>query len=67
MEKGGKVIGRCSTEPYDFRESLALDGDTLLGLGLDYDNDDEDVCEDMMILWLDEIIEEFESWNIVKL
>lgn len=61
MEKGGKVIGRCSTEPYDFRESLALDGDTLLGLGLDYDNDDEDTCEDMMILWLDEIIEEFES------
>ena len=59
MEKGGKLIGRCSPEPYDFRESLAMDGDELLGLGLDYDNDDEDDCEELMVSWLDQIIKEF--------
>ena len=40
MEKGGKLIGKCSTEPYDFRESVALVDGELLGLGLDYDNED---------------------------
>ena len=59
MDKGGKLIGKCSTEPYDFRESVALDGDKLLGLGLDYDNDDEDDCEELMVSWLDQIIGEF--------
>ena len=57
IKNGGTLIGRCSKDPYDFRESLALDGDELLGLGLDYDNDDEDACEDLMIAWLDEIMD----------
>ena len=30
-----------------------------MGLGLDYDNDDEQTCEDYMIDWLEEIIDEF--------
>jgi len=58
-DNGGKVIGRCSREPYDFRESLALDNGELLGLGLDYDNEDEDFNEKLMISWLDQIMEEF--------
>ena len=58
MEKGGKLIGRCSRDDYDFRDSIALDGDELLGLGLDYDNEEEK-CEDQMIAWLKKIISEF--------
>ena len=35
-----------------------LDGDELLGLGLDYDNEEEK-CEDQMIAWLKNIMSEF--------
>ena len=59
MENGGKLIGKCSTDPYEFRESVALVDGELLGLGLDYDNDDEDDCEELMVAWLDQIISEF--------
>jgi len=58
IEKGGNLIGRCSTDDYDFRGSVALDNGQLLGLGLDYDNE-EDKCEDQMIMWLEGIIEDF--------
>ena len=58
MENGGKLIGRCSRDDYDFRDSVALDGDQLLGLGLDYDNEEEE-CEGQMIMWLEDIMEEF--------
>jgi len=57
MEKGGNLIGRCKTDDYDFRESLALENGQLLGLGLDYDNE-EDECEGQMIMWLEQIIED---------
>ncbi|MDC1050706.1 flavodoxin [Candidatus Marinimicrobia bacterium] len=59
IAKGGNLIGRCSTEAYDFRDSVALDGDKFLGLGLDYDNEDEEFCEDLMMSWLDEVMEQF--------
>tara|TARA_Y100001970_G_scaffold193652_1_gene235326 strand:- start:422 stop:937 length:516 start_codon:yes stop_codon:yes gene_type:complete len=59
MKNGGKLIGRCSRDPYQFTGSKALDGDELLGLGLDYDNDDEETCEDMMVMWIEDIIEDF--------
>ncbi|MAQ43945.1 MAG: flavodoxin [Candidatus Marinimicrobia bacterium] len=58
MKNGGKLIGRCSTDDYDFRDSVALDDDKLLGLGLDYDNE-EDECEGQMIMWLEDIMEDF--------
>ena len=58
MKNGGKLIGRCSREDYDFRDSVGLDGDQLLGLGLDYDNEEEE-CEGQMIMWLEDIMEEF--------
>ena len=35
MKNGGNLIGRCSRDPYQFTGSVALDGDELLGLGLD--------------------------------
>ncbi len=59
MKNGGKLIGRCSRDPYQFTGSVALDGDELLGLGLDYDNEDEETCEDMMVMWIEDIIEDF--------
>ena len=58
MENGGKLIGRCGTDDYDFRDSIALDNGELLGLGLDYDNE-EDECEGQMIMWLEDIMEHF--------
>ena len=58
MKNGGKLFGKCSRDDYDFRDSAALDGDQLLGLGLDYDNEEEE-CEGQMIMWLEDIMEEF--------
>ncbi len=60
MEKGGKLIGKCSRDEYEFRDSVALDGDQLLGLGLDYDTE-EDKCEGQMIMWLEDIMEDFQE------
>jgi flavodoxin I len=59
MANGGKLIGKCARDDYEFSDSVALDGDMLLGLGLDYDND-EDECEGQMIMWLEDIMEDFE-------
>ena len=58
MDKGGKLIGKCSKDEYDFRDSVALENDELLGLGLDYDSE-EDKCEDQMTAWLKNITSEF--------
>ena len=58
IKNGGRLIGRCSRDDYDFRDSVALDNGELLGLGLDYDNE-EDECEGQMIMWLEDIMEEF--------
>tara|TARA_Y100000994_G_scaffold42766_1_gene33421 strand:+ start:214 stop:732 length:519 start_codon:yes stop_codon:yes gene_type:complete len=59
-KNGGSLIGKCERDPYEFTGSRALDSDDkLMGLGLDYDNDDEETCEDMMVMWLEDIIEDF--------
>tara|TARA_Y100001970_G_C14208763_1_gene845666 strand:+ start:665 stop:1177 length:513 start_codon:yes stop_codon:yes gene_type:complete len=58
IANGGTLIGKCDKNEYDFNDSVALDGDMLLGLGLDYDNN-EDECEGQMIMWMEDIIEEF--------
>tara|TARA_B100002052_G_scaffold59915_1_gene52914 strand:- start:1703 stop:2224 length:522 start_codon:yes stop_codon:yes gene_type:complete len=62
IKNGGKLIGKCSRENYQFEGSVALDEDNkLMGLGLDYDNDDEETCEDYMVMWLEDIIDEFKD------
>jgi flavodoxin I len=58
MENGGKLIGRWPTEGYEFDNSLALDGDEFLGLGLDNDNEEE-LSEERMIIWAELIKDEF--------
>ena len=60
MKNGGTLVGRCERDDYSFTGSKALDeNDKLMGLGQDYDNDDEETCEDMMVMWLEDIIEDF--------
>ena len=59
IANGGNVIGKCSKDDYEFRESVALEGDQLLGLGLDYDIEDEK-CEDQMIMSRESIMESFQ-------
>tara|TARA_B100000945_G_scaffold319110_1_gene325557 strand:+ start:949 stop:1461 length:513 start_codon:yes stop_codon:yes gene_type:complete len=58
IENGGTLVGKCSTDDYEFNDSVALEDDMLLGLGLDYDNE-EDECEGQMIMWMEDILEEF--------
>ena len=58
MEKGGNLIGRWSTDGYEFDASEALDGDEFLGLGLDNDNQ-EDETEERMIIWAELIRDDF--------
>ena len=58
MEKGGNLIGRWSTEGYEFDGSVALDGDEFLGLGLDNDNQEEET-EERLIIWAELIRDEF--------
>jgi len=59
IDKGGKVVGKWDTDHYEFDDSAALHNGKLLGLGLDYDNDDEEDCEKLMVQWLDQILNEF--------
>ena len=59
IDKGGTLIGKCDRSEYEFDNSLALKDGMLMGLGLDYDNCDDDECELLMINWLDEIMDSF--------
>ena len=59
QENGGILIGKWPTEDYDFDNSLALDGDNFLGLGLDNDNEEE-LTEERLIIWAELIKDEFE-------
>ena len=60
-DNGGTLIGTYPTDEYEFNESLCQEDDALLGLGLDYDNEDEEFCEGQMIMWLEDIMEEFKK------
>ncbi|MED5475311.1 MAG: flavodoxin [Candidatus Neomarinimicrobiota bacterium] len=60
-DNGGTLIGTYPTDEYEFNESLCQEDDVLLGLGLDYDNEDEEFCEGQMIMWLEDIMEEFKK------
>ena len=60
IKNGGELIGKCDRDNYEFTDSVALDSDDrLMGLGLDYDNDDEDTAAEYMAVWLEDLIVEF--------
>ncbi len=59
IKNGGKLIGECERDEYEFDDSKALKDGKLMGLGLDYDNCDDDECELLMINWLDDIMDSF--------
>ena len=58
MENDGTLIGRWTTEEYDYDNSLPEDGDEFLGLGLDNDNEEE-LTEERLIIWAELIKDEF--------
>ena len=58
VENGGNLIGKWSTEGYEFDASEAIDGDEFLGLGLDNDNQ-EDESEERLIIWAELIRDDF--------
>lgn len=60
IEKGGDLVGRWPTEGYEFDNSLALDGDEFLGLGLDNDNEEE-LTEERLIIGAELIRDEFDN------
>ena len=58
MKNGGTLVGRWSTEGYEFDESIALENGEFLGLGLDYDNQDT-LSEERIKGWVNQIQAEF--------
>ena len=59
VENGGKLVGKLPTEGYEFDESEALEGDELLGLGIDNDNEEE-LTEERLVNWVELIKDKFE-------
>ena len=59
IENGGKLVGKWPTEGYEFDESEALEGDKLLGLGIDNDNEEE-LTEDRLAGWVELIKDKFQ-------
>ncbi len=50
QRRGAKVVGRWPTEGYEFRQSLAVDNGSFVGLALDEDNQSERTI-DRIELW----------------
>ncbi len=47
IEKGGKLVGKCPVEYYEFNESLAVVDNEFLGLPVDEDNDYDQTDENV--------------------
>ncbi len=57
-KNGGKLVGKCSTEDYEFSDSEAVVDDVFLGLPIDEDND-EDLTDERLTNWWNDIKEYF--------
>jgi flavodoxin I len=57
-ELGAEIVGKTSTEGYDFDASKAQEGDQFVGLALDNDNE-EDLTEDRVKNWVKQLSDEF--------
>lgn len=61
IDKGGKVVGRWSTEGYEFDESDSIDEDgKFYGLALDQENQD-DLTGERITKWVTQIKSEFSA------
>jgi flavodoxin I len=58
IETGAQLIGKWSTEGYDFTDSKAVEGNYFVGLALDEDQQDE-LSEERVSAWVKQIKEEF--------
>ena len=58
IENGGDLIGKWSTDGYEFDESIALQDGDFLGLALDYDNQSS-LSEERIKKWVNMIHLEF--------
>lgn len=56
--RGGKTIGHCSTDSYDFSESKAVKNGKFVGLAIDEDNQAE-LTEERVKAWVAQIKGEF--------
>ncbi len=58
-QRGAKLVGKCSTDEYEFSDSEAVDGDVFLGLPIDEDNEEE-LTEERLRNWWAKIKVHFE-------
>ncbi len=59
VQQGADLVGKCSTDDYEFSDSDAVEGDMFLGLPIDEDNDD-DLTEERLTNWWESIRSDFE-------
>ncbi len=62
MERGGGLIGLWPANGYDFKYSLAQDGECFLGLALDEDHHPE-LTNDRIKAWVMQLVDEFAGVN----
>jgi flavodoxin I len=58
LERGAQLVGYWPTTGYQFEASLALDGDSFMGLALDEDNEAK-LTEDRLARWVSQVAHEF--------
>jgi flavodoxin I len=62
-ERGGELVGLWPAEGYEFAESRARDGDYLLGLAIDEDNEPERTAE-RIESWVAQLVSEFDVFEL---
>lgn len=58
VEAGAEIIGKTSRDGYDFSDSRALEGEQLVGLAIDVNNQDN-LTEERVSAWADSLKKEF--------
>ncbi len=59
LKQGARLVGKCSSDDYEFTDSEAIEGDIFLGLPIDEDNED-DLTEERLTNWWEEIKSHYE-------
>ena len=54
IDAGAEIIGRTSRDGYDFTDSKALEGDQLIGLAIDVNNQDN-LTDERVTAWVEKI------------